>query len=316
MLLRSTSARRPNRFLHPVLVAAAAVLAFSPRAGVAQAADAQAQPVIDVHVHALGKAGDAAFLAMMDTLNVRHAVYIGVPGSLAVGVAAAPDRLIPAVTFPCENGRMPTSGIPCFGDGREFPDLVALRSSIASGEVRVLGEVNAQYMGLAPNDSRLEPYFALADEMGVPVALHMGFGAAGVAYAGAGFPPQKSPAFRGEAGNPLRLEDVLVRHPRLRLYVAHAAWPFLDDMTYLLYMHPQLYVDVSVLQYAIPRPAYYRYLRTLVEAGFGKRLMFGSDGSARRLKEGVLAIREADFLSDAEKRDILHDNAARFFGLP
>jgi predicted TIM-barrel fold metal-dependent hydrolase len=180
----------------------------------------------------------------------------------------------------------------------------------------VLGEVNAQYMGIAPNDTRLAAYFALAEELDVPVGLHLGTAPPGVAYAASPFPPRKSPKFRGEAGRPMLLEDVLVAHPKARVYVMHAAWPFLDEMTYMLAMHPQLYVDVSVLQYAIPRPAYHRYLRQLVEAGFGKRIMFGSDGSGRRLREGVAAIMEADFLTAAEKRDILYDNAARFFRLP
>jgi hypothetical protein len=289
-----------------------ALLAFSALAP----PDTLAPPVIDVHMHALGPSGDAALLAMMDTLNVRYAVYIGTAAAIASGRPAAPDRLIPALTFPCENGRLPTSGVECFPNRREFPTVAELRAAVTSGQVRVFGELNAQYLGLMPNDPKLEPYYALAEELEVPVGLHMGFGAPGVAYAGPGFPPQKSPHFSGAAGNPLLLEAVLVRHPKLRLYVMHAAWPFLDDMTYMLYMHPQLHVDISVLQYAIPRPAYYRYLRALVDAGFGKRIMFGSDGSARRLKDGVLAIQEADFLSEEQKRDILHDNAARFFRLP
>jgi predicted TIM-barrel fold metal-dependent hydrolase len=95
-----------------------------------------------------------------------------------------------------------------------------------------------------------------------------------------------------------------------------AAWPFADEMTYLLAMHPQLHVDISVLQYAIPRPAYYRYLQQLVDAGFGKRTMVGSDGSGRRLREGIDAIMAAPFLTPEQKRDILHDNAARFLRLP
>lgn len=95
----------------------------------------------------------------------------------------------------------------------------------------------------------------------------------------------------------------------------HAAWPMRDDLLYLLYMHPQLHVDVSVLQWAIPRPAYYSHLKDLVDAGFAKRVMFGSDGGLRHLEAGIAAIKEAPFLSDADKRAILHDNAARFFKL-
>ncbi len=269
-------------------------------------------PVIDVHMHALGTAGTTAMLATMDSLNVRAAVFIGTSASLGAERSLNPAKLIPALTLPCDKGRLPTSGAPCFADGKEFPDLAELRAAIVKGDVRALGEINAQYMGIAPNDPRIEPYFALAEELDIPVGIHLGIGAPGVAYPGPGFPPSKSPNYSGLAGDPRLLEPVLLRHPKLRLYVMHAAWPFTAEMTYMLYMHPQLYVDVSVLQYAIPRPAYYRYLRELVEAGFGARIMFGSDGSARRLKEGIAAIMEAEFLTPEQKRAILHDNAAKF----
>ena len=272
-------------------------------------------PVIDVHMHALGPAGTTAMRAAMDSLNVRYAVFIGTPTALEVERDGAP-RLIPALTFPCEGGRMPNGGSTCFPNEQPLPDLAALRDMVAKGSVKIFGELNAQYMGLPPTDPVLEPFYALAEELDVPVAIHLGTAPPGVAYASSPFPPRKSPKFRGEAGRPLTLEDVLVRHPRLRVYVAHAAWPFLDEMTYMLAMHPQLHVDVSVLQYAIPRPAYHRYLQQLVEAGFGKRIMFGSDGSGRRLREGIDAIMSAQFLSPEQKRDILHDNAARFLRLP
>ncbi|MEO7455719.1 MAG: amidohydrolase family protein [Gemmatimonadaceae bacterium] len=278
----------------------------------ASVAGAQAPPVIDMHMHALGTAGTTAMLAAMDSLNVRAAIFIGPWSSLASERGLAPAKLIPALTFPCDNGRLPTSGVNCFGDAKEFPDLADLRAAIVKGDVRALGEINAQYLGIAPNDVRLEPYYALAEELDIPVGIHLGIGAPGVAYPGPGFPPSKSPRYSGVAGDPRLLESVLVRHPRLRMYVMHAAWPYLDDMTYMLYMHPQLYVDVSVLQYAIPRPAYYRYLRELVDAGFASRIMFGSDGSARRLRDGINAIMEADFLTPEQKRAILHDNAAKF----
>lgn len=74
-------------------------------------------------------------------------------------------------------------------------------------------------------------------------------------------------------------------------------------------------IDVSVLQWAIPRPAYLSYLRRLVEAGFAGRIMFGSDGGPRHLRAGIEAIMTADFLTDVQKRAILHDNAAQFFRL-
>ncbi|HEX6219403.1 MAG TPA: amidohydrolase family protein [Sphingomicrobium sp.] len=225
-------------------------------------------------------------------------------------------RFLPSLTLPCEGGKAPNIGFRCFADGSEFPPIDEVRRLAVAGKIRALGEINAQYMGVAPDDPRLEPYFALAEELDLPVGLHLGIGPPGSAYTGRpGFPPRKSPNYSAGAGDVLALEKVLLRHPNLRLYVMHAAWPFGDAMIYMLYMHPQLMVDLSVLQWAIPRPAYYSYLKDLVDAGFADRLMFGSDGSPKRLREGVTAILDAPFLTEAQKRAILHDNAARFLKL-
>jgi uncharacterized protein len=77
-----------------------------------------------------------------------------------------------------------------------------------------------------------------------------------------------------------------------------------------------VYVDVAALQapYVVPRIGYLRYLRDLVESGFGQRIMFGSD-FPDQVASGIDAIRSAGFLNAEQKADILCRNAARFFRL-
>ena len=71
----------------------------------------------------------------------------------------------------------------------------------------------------------------------------------------------------------------------------HAGWPLLDRTIALLYAcdgggaqrgsapaaYPQVYLDIAVVNWTQPRAEFHRYLRSLVEAGYGKRIMFGSD---------------------------------------
>jgi len=280
-------------------------------------------PVIDVHFHAPLEPGPVEgfapsfrrYIAVMDTMNVRMAVLNGLPDVLYDWRARAPERLIPALLFPCENGVGTNWGRPCFENGREFPDLEWLRDEVKAGRVKALGEITAQYMGIAPDDPRLEPYFALAEDFDIPVFIHMGLGPPNAAYASSPA-AVKSPHYSAAAGNPLRLEPVLERHRKLRVAVMHAAWPYGEEMTLMLYLNPNVYVDVAVLQSAIPRPAYYSYLKQLVDAGYATRIMFGSDGGPREIRQGVEAIVDADFLTREQKRDILCGNAARFLRLP
>jgi uncharacterized protein len=189
-------------------------------------------------------------------------------------------------------------------------DLGFVRKEHAAGRLHVIGEVAPQYAGLVPTDVALEPLFALAEELDVPVGYHLHPGPPGAPYVG-------MPRMRVANGRPLLLEDVLVRHPKLRLYVMHAGWPMLDEMVGLLYAHPQVYVEVGAIAWSQPRPEFHRYLRRLVEAGYGNRVMFGSDQMVwpEAIGPSIEAIESADFLTPDQKRDVFYRNAARFLRL-
>lgn len=125
------------------------------------------------------------------------------------------------------------------------------------------------------------------------------------------------PHFRSSAGSPLLLEEVLVEHSKLRLFVENAGFPYRDDMIAMMYQYPELYVDVSTITWVIPREAFYDYLKTLIRAGLGKRIMFGSDQMVwpEKIGEAVDAIQKAPFLNAEQKEDIFYNNAARFLRL-
>lgn len=197
-----------------------------------------------------------------------------------------------------------------FTAGSDAPSPDSLRALVEVGALDVLAEVTNQYAGIAPDDERMAAYWTMAEEQELPVGIHMGPGPPGGIYIG-------QTAYRARLGNPLLLEDVLVRHPALRVYVMHAGYPFLDDMLALLYAHPQVYVEVGVVVFTRPRADFYRYLEALVNAGFEDRIMFGSDQMVwpGAIERAIDTINEAPFLTAGQKRAILYDNAARFLRL-
>lgn len=238
-------------------------------------------------------------LAILERRNII-AMASGEPEDSARWSAAAPGRIIRGL------------------DLRIVPKPASARfQARLPGEVRalwsaksfdVLGEVMTQYEGVTPDDPRLEPYWSLAEELGIPVGIHLGIG--GSAYGGAG-------AYRAAASSALALEPVLTRHPRLRLYVMHAGYPLLDDLLALLLAHPQVYVDIAAIVGTEPRAGFYNYLRAITDAGLGDRIMFGTDQGVwpQLIERSIEAIEQAPFLSPAQKRDILYNNAARFLRL-
>jgi predicted TIM-barrel fold metal-dependent hydrolase len=89
-------------------------------------------------------------------------------------------------------------------------------------------------------------------------------------------------------------------------------------MIALLFSHPQVYVDIAGNNWAQPRPHFYGQLRRLIDAGFIKGIMWGSDQMIwpRAIGVAIETIGTAPFLSEAQKRDIFYNNAARFLRLP
>jgi uncharacterized protein len=193
--------------------------------------------------------------------------------------------------------------------GPDAPSPETLRRLFEAGPFTVLGEIANQYLGIAPDDERMAPYWALAEELDIPVAIHMGEGPPGVAYL--------IPTYRARLTNPFLLEEVLLRHPRLRVAVMHYGSPLVDEMISMLGAYPQLYVDIGGIQWAYPPEYFYDQLRRFIEAGFGNRVMFGSDQMVWPgvIEPAIAIIEEARFLSEEQRRDIFYNNAARFLRL-
>jgi hypothetical protein len=204
-------------------------------------------------------------------------------------------RIFPGLAFSMNNGSTPEE----------------IKRLLSSGKYKVFGEVAIQYEGLTPSDSLFEPYLKIAEELDIPLAIHIGPGPPGAPYIpGIG-------RFRARLNSPLIIEEALVLHPKLRVCIMHAGWPMLDDMLAVLWTYPQVYVDVGLICYAIPRAEFYTYLKRIVDAGFGKRIMYGSDQMnwPNSTEVGINSIENAPFLSTDQKRDILYNNAARFLRL-
>ena len=199
-------------------------------------------------------------------------------------------------------GRFIASASICDPDNA---DLNRIEKEFKAGRLTGMGEVASQYCGLAIDDPKLNDVFALVDEYDVPVLVHSH---------GTGAPRER---FRIDIGRPTRIEEVLIRFPNMRLYIEDAGFPFLEDTIALMYRYPNVYGDLSNISWIYPRKTFYKYFESLIDAGLGKRLMFGTDQMQwpEVIPLAVEAIEMAQFLTVEQKRDVFYNNAARFLRL-
>ncbi len=148
-----------------------------------------------------------------------------------------------------------------------------------------------------PNDPRMYPLYAKAQELRVPVLVHTG-----------------SSVFKGariKYGDPLLLDDVAIDFPDLIILLAHSGRPFWYEQAFwMARRHKNVYMEVS----GLPAKKLLEYFPRLEI--IGHKVVYGSDWPGnpdlRRNAEAICSLP----ISNETKQAILYDNAARILGLP
>lgn len=287
----------------------------------AQSIERYTGPIIDMHLHAynaenysgggehpsgVNSPGTARehfnqTLAVMEEYRVKKGMFSGsletiesYPGDDDRVVAGYQDEI---VTGDGGNGLIP---VP------RFEELVQ------NGSIEVFGEVTAVYKGMTLNDPAYKPYLEICEEYGIPVAYHTGGGPPMTPYNGA-------PDFRIAKGDPLLIEDVLVKYPELKVYLMHGGEMFFEHAVRMMALYRQLYVDLGVLLWVEPIVQDYavRLLKSANNAGVLDRVMFGSDQMIwpGAIEKSINFLNSMEFLTLEEKADIFYHNAATFLEL-
>lgn len=131
--------------------------------------------------------------------------------------------------------------------------------------VRTLGlrglKVGPLYQNVHPADSRFVALMERADALDIPVLIHQG----------TTFCENVSL----ELANPVLLQPLALRFPRLHLVIAHMGHPWMAETLVLIRKHRHVYSDISALYY---RPwQFYNALVLAMEYGVLDRLLFGTD---------------------------------------
>ena len=273
------------------------------------------RPIIDMHLHGYtaeeyygGSPNPAngiaspenveefrqSIIELMDRHNIEYAVMSASPEALET-FTALDDRFIPAAQD--QNGLI---------------EITKFERLVKEGKIRIFGEIMAVYKGLSLSDPVYAPYLAICEKYDIPVAVHTGTSHPRLAAT-------CCPGYRIEKGNPLHVEEVLVRHPDLRLYLMHAGTEHYQEALVMMYQFPQLYVDLGALLWIDDFTKHYgvEFLKAAKSTGMIDRVMFGSDAMVwpGGITKSIEFLESLDFLSEEDKRNIFYHNAARFLKL-
>jgi len=147
-----------------------------------------------------------------------------------------------------------------------------------------------------PNESRLYPLYALAQDERVPILIHTG-----------------SSIFRGSKikyADPIHLDDVASDFPDLSLIMAHSGRGLWYGKAFFLSrLHPNLYLEIS----GLPPANLLNYFPDM-ENNIDK-FIYGSDWPGiKTISSNIEAIRALP-LAEGSIKKILYDNAARVLRL-
>ena len=231
----------------------------------------------------------------MDQHKIEYAVVCGTITSLE-RYTKADKRFIP--------------GYQDYGD--TLMPVAQFEEYIKSGKIKVFGEVMAVYKGLTLADPIYQPYLAICEKYGIPVAYH----------SGGSFPDAQNlgwPKYRIKLGDPFLIEDVLVKYPKLKLYLMHAGENFFENTLRMMDGYPNLYADLGVALWLHPLTKDYgvKFLKSAKLYGVLDRVMFGSDQMVwpEAITSSINFLNSLEFLSGIEKEMILYKNAKKFLGI-
>jgi len=152
------------------------------------------------------------------------------------------------------------------------------------------------YNHFYPNESRVYPLYALAQEEKFPVLIHTG-----------------SSIFKGSKvkyANPIYLDDLAADFPDLCLIMAHSGRGLWYEKAFFLSrIHPNLHLEIS----GLPPKNLLNYFPGMEENI--DKFIYGSDWPGiKTISSNIKAIKALP-LTEESKRKILYENAARILGL-
>jgi len=164
-------------------------------------------------------------------------------------------------------------------------------------------KLNPALQDFDPTGSQALAIFKEAERLDMPILIHTG-----ITFCN---------RFSMRHSQPLLLDDVARRHPKLRMCLAHMGWPWVWDAVTVAIRNPNVYVDTAGTFAGTPRESIRQITSSVpvrvLENALVDRLMFGSDYPRIEINKMFEAVSELPLRKDLATA-IFQTNALRFLG--
>lgn len=181
----------------------------------------------------------------------------------------------------------------------DAPEVV--ERAFAQQKLRGL-KLNPSKQRFHPTEDCMEPIYRLCEAYNRPIIFHSGLSWEPDAPAG--------------WSHPLEFEEVLIRHPELRVCLAHFAWPWVREMAMLMIKYPNVYTDTALLYVDTPEEQMSQLFEKDMgpmwfERCFPRQVMFGSNGPRFRAFKLKRALDKVP-MREYAREGLYYKNAQRF----
>jgi predicted TIM-barrel fold metal-dependent hydrolase len=147
---------------------------------------------------------------------------------------------------------------------------------------------------MPPDHAFYFPYYAKAQELGVPAIVSMG---------------HTLDLMPNDPGRPIHLDMVALYFPDLAVVCTHTGWPWTEEAIALAWKHPNMFLGTSAHAPRYWKPELVKFINSHGQ----DKVLWGTDYPLIDQKESLEQV-DALGLRETSKRKFLYDNAARIFG--
>lgn len=182
-----------------------------------------------------------------------------------------------------------------------------LRKNAGSGLFKGI-KIYLGYEPLYPFSKKLDRFYKIAEDNNMVVIFHTGDTWHSLKKSKNGSMLKYS--------RPLNIDEVAVAHSEMKIIIAHAGNPWIEDTAEIVYKNNNCYADISgwfigslnkdTIDIMKDK------LKFLVRFGGKEKILFGSDWPIARMDDYIKMVSSCGLSSD-EKKNLLYENARKLF---